>query len=207
MFKKKLIALAGVAVLAMGISSQASADPILSVTFEPITDAGGGLTNFVFSIGYACDGAPATCPMTLAELMIDLSFLQVLSIDNAAVSFLSGVAGIYDIFWQSPEGDFEDDGLVSILFDPLMEALDSFVLTITADCGIETCYDDGSGPTFNFWDSENFDNPFAVLNAELGLTVTSGEPTVSVPEPGTLGLLGIGLLGIGAARRRRRKIA
>jgi hypothetical protein len=37
-----------------------------------------------------------------------------------------------------------------------------------------------------------------------GLTVFSGDFEVNVPEPGTLALVGLGLLGLAAAYRRRR---
>ena len=49
----------------------------------------------------------------------------------------------------------------------------------------------------------------ATLSPKLsgkGLLITGVTLTSPVPEPGTLALLGIGLLGVGFARRRREQL-
>jgi hypothetical protein len=48
----------------------------------------------------------------------------------------------------------------------------------------------------------NCNGPIAQLFWDLGDKKACG-PTVSVPEPATLGLLGIGLLGLAIKRRRK----
>lgn len=72
---------------------------------------------------------------------------------------------------------------------------------LVADLGI-----DGSGPNYafdryvSFAGTDGFSFSSVVLSSENGVAF---ELARSVPAPGTLGLLGLGLLGIGFAARRR----
>ena len=42
-----------------------------------------------------------------------------------------------------------------------------------------------------------------IYNVSIQFGSSLDEPTLSVPEPGTLGLLGLGLIGLAMSRRRR----
>jgi hypothetical protein len=80
----------------------------------------------------------------------------------------------------------------------------------------------GARPVYESWNMEmgfmnvavyDFD-PFSASNTQLSLrvfnsageVVTSSDIAVNVPEPGSIALLGVGLLGAGAMLRHRKKV-
>jgi len=214
MLRKKLITLAGIAVLAMGISSQASADPIIHVGYNIVdtltTDVGGNpIFNYLFRFTYeGCDLVPAgpvtvgNCSAADALIGIDLSFLgdDVLSFVQVVLPGTS--AGLWDIVDILQPGI---DGIIGLTSFAGVDALAVF------DVGVQVVGSATSGgalPDFDFWEFvfDGFD-VFAFADFEENLQISFDFPATEVPEPGTLTLFGLGLLGIGAARRRRNKIA
>lgn len=125
-------------------------------------------------------------------------------------SVLTFVSGFFDCFLGACTGDSYGEGWVidgladvfevSFLSDEMLaalqEGLESILLfTINFECSLDPDTDECLFGDFSFvWDDFN--------DVKCADNVVC-YPVSSVPEPGTLGLLGLGLLGLGLARRRR----
>jgi len=126
------------------------------------------------------------------------------------------VFGLAVVGQLGPDPYYDWDGLFansvgavgsSTLSDNDLAAIqpDSFLLAQFKLKGIAdgvTTFGLGADPDFE----RNFTGrDFLTLNVDVGsacIAVGTGSCEVAVPEPGTLGLLGIGLLGLGLGRRR-----
>jgi len=204
MLRTKLIKLACITVLAMGISSQVSADPIPSASYTAVDtgDPSGTIFEFFFSLSLTGDGSIFAIDVFLPVFNI-LSFSSLLDSSPAPQdpipnwsADLFGFSGDFNLAYMA----FDEFGLDD-LFAPV-----GMNLNFIADLGDSGLLPSQIGVLFT-----GFTDDFEFFDLEINPTGdpvgnTEDGPPVDVPEPGTLSLLGLGLLSIGAAMRRRRKI-
>ena len=188
---KSLTVVAGVLLIAAGSA-------LAGITSDTSGGAGvedatlGADPTFLFSIDIGGNAASATLNAT------DLGGGMFLATSGTLIVTTGLDVGTYSLFPGGPAAFFSPSGVIiadNVLYPGSDPLLDVFGLLFTGG-GLEiNIY--GNGPndyTFASWDGSS-----------LNVFVSGAPDSVSlqVPEPATLALIGIGLAGLGASRRRK----
>jgi hypothetical protein len=183
---KRLIALAAAAIGLLSLTGTANA-----LILSP--------SNTIAGIGYGPDNCEPNCVTTVFGL--PAGSLSLLYKDNVDGGEEGSYTGSYSTFFYNTSSD-PSNALLWYTGGPAI------------DCG--GCYlaikDGNSTPGYYFYDLSAWngtesiwlDNFWPNRGAISHVSIWGGTGTTSVPEPATVALLGIGLLGAGFAKRRRK---
>jgi len=193
--------------VALGLSSAVSAVPTYIATYDgdACVSTCGDLASSGLTVSGGAVISPATTQSGVAKRPGDdtgnganvLSYNVTSANDNpdGAISpiTVSGLSGVFDLYW----GSIDSYNIIEFFLGN-----DGGVTYTGSQAQAVAAGSDGTGPQFNtdgyFSFEGNFDS--VKLSSSNGVAF---EVARVVPEPGTLALLGLGLAGLGAARRRR----
>lgn len=210
MLRTKLITLVSIAVLAMGVSSKATADPIIDATYDEVIVGEDALGNLIVDllIGITYND---TCQLTSSCNAVDNGLWGIdVFLDVQSIGSLDALAGwtgeIFDYIAFYLTDDFYGD-VPPVAYSLGIRAANYFGLFMDSAPELDFswgCIDaDLGADELDCGDGIDDDFTVTTITAVFGERRDERIPPVPVPEPGTLGLLGLGLLGMGVARRRR----
>jgi hypothetical protein len=149
------------------------------------------------------DGVAGTVYTLSQDFVVPVSLLgAILQWSDSSVSFYDGAARVFQV------DVYKGAALLGTVFSKNMPDDEGIIDwdTHSADLSAMLAGEEGQSLTLRFSNSipETYTGPAGVGLDAVSLTARTADPSGDVPEPGTLALLGLGLLAGAVSRRRHR---